>query len=232
MTEPSNPFGERSRDKSNSNRPLDYHELGQAFSAPVSVRQLPNAKLLWLNQAWFDCQGFDSGDANRNTQLKAWLERAYGVCTLELSGEPVAPRRSDHLLYYADRYGGTGGAPHGGSGRCIHHSGLNAKGVGPTPLVPEDVPFAYRHGFLQLSQAIKQTVMSVAAQPVQRSSCAASETVRWKRRQQPCPPLKAFASCDADCCFNSIIARKKKIAVALFIAKRPSHGEPLIRRPT
>jgi hypothetical protein len=64
---------------------------------------------------------------------------------------------------FADRYGGTGGSPHGGSGRCAMLGRYNAKGIGRTPLVSDKVDWWHSTGLMWLSEGIREAISSELA---------------------------------------------------------------------
>lgn len=147
---------------SNITHGTNYESVSQHLQVETEVLPLTKARLVWLNHDWFAERWSEAFDEGAERELEKWLIKSFAVGVpghLGLPPKSFAPP----LTRYADRYGGTGGAPHGGSGRCINLGQFNAKGIGPTPLVPDQVAFSYGHGYLELSQAIKQTILSLIA---------------------------------------------------------------------
>jgi hypothetical protein len=140
---------------------LDPTALGEHIVAPFEVRRLPHARLLWLNERWL----VDAGTAPQDTRARA------GFAARMLHDFAVTSRASDvpgtsacqHTLY-ADRYGGTGGAAHGGSGRCGSKDGFIAKGIGKTPLVTEHVDIYHKNGRMSVDEAIREAINAEIAQ--------------------------------------------------------------------
>lgn len=129
--------------------------LGERVAVHFEVRRLPNARLLWLNGRWLTDVGMASAEQGAREGFVARLLDDFAVT----SGASDVPGTRDcaHTLY-ADRYGGTGGALHGGSGRCGIRNGFIAKGIGKTPLVDENVDVYHRSGRLPLGEAIAETI--------------------------------------------------------------------------
>ncbi len=134
--------------------------LGPHLGAPVQVRRLPGPRVLWLNRRWFLQAGVNILDPEVRAVQERWLTETYAVRCSDDAGPHAGEAASD---YFADRYGGSGGAPHGGSGRCIVHGDFNAKGVGRTPLVAEHVDWEHAHGFLPLVDAVREAVCAEIA---------------------------------------------------------------------
>ena len=134
--------------------------LGPHIGVPVRVRGLPAARVLWLNRRWFLQASVNILDAEVRAAQERWLLETYAVQSDYDSDSRDGEPASD---YFADRYGGSGGAPHGGSGRCLVHGDFNAKGVGRTPLVAEHVDWEHAHGFLSLVDAVREAVCAEIA---------------------------------------------------------------------
>ncbi|HWU78853.1 MAG TPA: hypothetical protein VN158_02170, partial [Caulobacter sp.] len=129
--------------------------FGDKLFVETAARARPQARVLWLNHRWFAEQGLDSLDASTKAQLHEWLIADFAFETAEADSADRTVR--------ADRYGGTGGATHGGSGRCAVVGAFNAKGVGRTPLVPEGVDWTHAHGLLSLDEAVREAISAEIA---------------------------------------------------------------------
>ncbi len=134
---------------------LDLLVLGEHIAVPFEVRRLPNARLLWLNERWLIEAGMAPNESQARASFAARMLRDFAV-TSRVSDLP-GTSACQHSLY-ADRYGGTGGALHGGSGRCGSKDGFIAKGVGKTPLVAEEVDIYHKNGRMSVGEAIRETV--------------------------------------------------------------------------
>ena len=129
--------------------------FGDKLFVETAARARPQARVLWLNHRWFAEQGLDSLDASTKAQLHDWLIADFAFETAEADSADRTVR--------ADRYGGTDGATHGGSGRCAVVGAFNAKGVGRTPLVPEGVDWTHAHGLLSLDEAVREAISAEIA---------------------------------------------------------------------
>lgn len=135
--------------------------IGPSVATPFPVRTWKAPEVVWLNQRWLEANGVLEKGEDGAESLKTWLAERYAVSAVG-GVEPetcfsAAPAR----LMWADRYGDTWGSAHGGSGRCgMLHDGLNAKGIGRTPLVAPDVDWYHSHGFMWLEEAIREAICS------------------------------------------------------------------------
>ena len=132
---------------------LDPIALGEHIGVPFEVRHLPRARLLWLNERWLNEAGLASQDARASFAARLLRDFAVTSCASDVPGTGECP----HTLY-ADRYGGTGGAQHGGSGRCGSKDGFIAKGIGKTPLVDENVDIYHKNGRMSVEEAIREAI--------------------------------------------------------------------------
>jgi hypothetical protein len=139
---------------------LDPSVLSAHIAVPFEVRRLPHARLLWLNERWLIEAGIAPDDAHARASFAARILRDFAVTSRvsDLSGTSAC----QHTLY-ADRYGGTGGAVPGGSGRCGSKDGFIAKGIGKTPLVAEHVDIYHKNGRMSVAEAIRETVSAEIA---------------------------------------------------------------------
>lgn len=131
--------------------------LGQHVLVPFSVRKLDRARLLWLNDRWFRESGVPIEDPAVATDLTRELLEKFAVAPMT-KGEG-----NDDATLYADRYGGVGSSPHGGSGRCGLSYGFHGKGIGPTPLVSTGSDWHHSNGCMSLGEALREVVSSEIA---------------------------------------------------------------------
>lgn len=136
---------------------LNLASVSTSMLVPFPVGRLPDASLLWLNERWFHDLGMAIHDAPTRARISASLLERFAVTSIE--AHCVAGTFGGQTLG-ADRYGGSGGAIHGGSGRCGSDGMLIAKGTGPTPLVSEAHDWSHSHGCLYLYDAIREAVAS------------------------------------------------------------------------
>ena len=134
---------------------LDPTTLGEHIAVPFEVRRLPHARLLWLNERWLIEAGIAPHDTQARAEFTERMLRDFAV-TSRVSDLP-GTSACQHTLY-ADRYGGSGGALHGGSGRCGSKDGFIAKGIGKTPLVAEGVDIYHKNGCMSVGEAIRETI--------------------------------------------------------------------------
>lgn len=142
--------------------PVRLETLSPVIYAPNAARRLRGASVLWLNDRWFGEAGIDLARDGERDHVERWLLATYGV-SIPSPHEPddlyVGPPRT----LGADRYGGTGGTVHGGSGRCLFASGFNVKGAGRTSLVSDATDWYHSHGCLWLEEAIRESLYSELA---------------------------------------------------------------------
>ena len=97
--------------------------LGRHALVPFSVRKFDRPRVLWLNERWLRESGVPIEDPAVASDLIRELLRKFAVA-------PMTDGRDDgHAILYADRYGGIGSSPHGGSGRCGLSAGFHGKGI-------------------------------------------------------------------------------------------------------
>lgn len=121
---------------------------------PFAAQRLERAAILWHNAEWFEQNGLD---ATERQKVLAELLAHFGVTTGN------APHPGTSVILYAQRYGGTGGASHGGGGRAASRGGFNAKGIGRTPLASDAVDDLHANGCLWLHEAVRDIVWSTIA---------------------------------------------------------------------
>lgn len=128
--------------------------------APFQASKLSDASVAWLNRKWFVEQGLDVLDPFVLQQIEAWLIDEFGyVVPAQDKASPPAPAKT----FLADRYGGSGLAPHGGSGRAGISGKFQVKGIGATPLVGEVDDWAHSHGCCWLEEALREATFSLVA---------------------------------------------------------------------
>jgi hypothetical protein len=134
-------------------------EWGENMLVPFSSRRLRNASVVWINVRWFLEHGIDARCLATRSRIHAWLmkEFAYAV---PLPTDQPKDFTSESKTLWADRYGGSGLVPHGGSGRVSVSGAFQAKGVGPTPLVGRGTSWHYSNGCLWMEEAIREVIYS------------------------------------------------------------------------
>ena len=123
---------------------------------PVRLQHLVHAQVLWVNQRLIrqDPQ-YDGPDFSIYAYARHLLETCAFALPIyaDLAGDASA-------IGVADRYGGTGLASNGGSGRSVFINGYYVKGVGPTPLVGQSTGDSHANGAACLEECIREAVMS------------------------------------------------------------------------
>jgi hypothetical protein len=137
---------------------LDPAALSAHVAVRFEVRRLPHARLLWLNERWFQAV-MAPRESRASFVARMLADFAVTSCASDLPGTS----HCGHTLY-ADRYGGTGGAQHGGSGRCGSKDGFIAKGIGKTPLVDEHVDIYHKNGRMSVEEAIREAIAAEIAE--------------------------------------------------------------------
>lgn len=123
------------------------------------ARHLRRASVAWLNSRYWSAEGWDLSDCGAVRELKKLIVDRFGVSTFsELDGEDAY--LDTGVTLYADRYGGTFGHSHGGSGRAGTFGNLNAKGIGATPLRDPKANWYHSHGCMWLEEAVREAIYS------------------------------------------------------------------------
>lgn len=135
---------------------------GEHLLVPFRARRLRAATVAWLNERWFVERGVDVVDPATRSRACAWLldELAWTVPT---GGDPDGAHADEERIFFADRYGGSGMVPHGGSGRAGLAGCFQVKGIGPTPLVGGVASWAYSHGCAWLEEALREAIAAEVA---------------------------------------------------------------------
>ena len=136
--------------------------LGRHGAVRFTARRLSRARILWLNPRWCLANGIDTSCADVRAQLEADLLRTFAVSVPDAQDPPEMYVPGERELF-ADRYGASGGAPHGGSGRCGYSGPLNAKGIGRTPLAAKNTDWEHTHGWLWMHEALREIVNAEVA---------------------------------------------------------------------
>lgn len=129
----------------------DYSIFGEKFSVAVPFVREPLGRLFWVNNDWFEAHGVDLSDRDCRQRIENWLVKTFSIRT-GVDASLAAPP-----FVRADRYGGSGGTAHGGSGRCVYLGRFNVKGAGRTPLIPEGV-INHTSGELGLTEAVRGSI--------------------------------------------------------------------------
>jgi hypothetical protein len=139
----------------------DISALGSRLLVPFAVRRFEHPRILWLNERWFMAAGVDVRIPDIQNEICACFLEKFAV-SAPATDSALLPDGPEDVLW-ADRYGGMGSRPHGGSGRCGSSGPFNAKGVGRTPLVSPGVDWAHSHGCMSIDEAIREVINSEIA---------------------------------------------------------------------
>lgn len=140
----------------------ELNETPPSLCKGVSVRSFKNSSVIWLNEEFWLRRGKDINSAFDRDELCQWLLRNYAFTT-ESPDHPESFYDGEPFTAFADRYGGSKGTLHGGSGRSLIRGAYNAKGVGVTPLCNNAVEWNHSHGSLWMEEAIRECIYSIAA---------------------------------------------------------------------
>ena len=132
-------------------------DIGPELCVDFPVRPLRHAKVVWLNAGWWIEHGWDIDSPDTRKAVNNWLLRHCAVVACE-------PSISSGQTLAADRYGGSQGTRHGGSGRCGISGAFIAKGIGRTPLCPPEVSGVHGDGCLSMVEALREAVAAELAQ--------------------------------------------------------------------
>jgi hypothetical protein len=141
---------------------VDFGECPNSTSVAVSVRRLQDAKVAWLNDRYLAQIGVSFNSKLAREEFCDWLVCEYGVMS-EANIEFASHMMGEARIFLADRYGGTGGAKHGGSGRAASYKFLAVKGIGKTPLIPSNVDRDHSTGLAWLYEAVREAIASSVA---------------------------------------------------------------------
>ncbi|WP_157134798.1 hypothetical protein [Sphingomonas sp. PAMC 26605] len=131
----------------------------QHLYVPFEAFHFNKAAVLWLNSRYWCSQDLNLGDPGLVHDLENWLLARFGVSAFG-DFDQVDTFRETSVTLYADRYGGTFGHSHGGSGRAGTAGRFNAKGVGATPLTDPNANWYHSHGCMWLEEAIREAIFS------------------------------------------------------------------------
>jgi hypothetical protein len=126
---------------------------------PFFARHFKRADVAWLNPRYWCAEGWDLSDKESVGELKKLIIDRFGVSAPGHFDSDDAYSETGVTLY-ADRYGGTFGHSHGGSGRAGTVGDFNAKGIGPTPLRYPKADWYHAHGCMWLEEAIREAIFS------------------------------------------------------------------------
>ncbi len=135
---------------------------GPALLVPFQARRLRAASVVWLNQRWFLERDVDVTDPATHRRACAWLLGEFGY-HVPGPGDDEHASGGEEKTFHADRYGGSGHLPHGGSGRAGLSGCFQAKGIGVTPLVGDVRHWTYSHGCMWLEEALREAVYAEIA---------------------------------------------------------------------
>jgi hypothetical protein len=139
---------------------LNIHSIGPDATVSFSANKLRNPSVAWINERWFLERQLDLTDQQVRDRLEQWLLSEYAF---------VIPDDNDSLCevepvtktFYADSYGATYWASHGGSGRVGINGHFQVKGIGKTPLAVEIThDWGHSHGCLSFEEALREAVYS------------------------------------------------------------------------
>lgn len=137
-------------------------DWGAELLVPFVARRLARATVAWLNERWFLERGIDVTRAATRARACAWLVDELGYQVPD-PGDPDDAYRPEERTFHADRYGGSGHVPHGGSGRAGLAGCFQAKGIGPTPLVGDVRAWSYSHGRAWLEEGVREAICAEVA---------------------------------------------------------------------
>lgn len=110
--------------------------LNEESFAAVTTRRIKNAKVAWVNVALLREMGIEVPAKMTPEFEKLILDSFAYIIPDGISESKLSP---EEKVFYADRYGGSGGTAYG-SGRAMAAGRFQIKGGGRTPLVSKDLP--------------------------------------------------------------------------------------------
>lgn len=134
-----------------------FDHFGPETTVAVPTRRVPGTELIYLNTPWLAREGFEVFPASKRSRLEHAFLNAFSLQSVVAGVDGNGPELR------ADRYGASGGSPHGGSGRAASIGPYNLKGIGRTPLVAQTESASHRDGRLSLVEAIREAISSEIA---------------------------------------------------------------------
>lgn len=138
----------------------DVSRLGTTRLVSFIARRVRKRKVVYLNTRWFLAHDVDITAGTVRADVETWLIDNFGVSVPDFSREHETDYEDTEVIMYADRYGGTGGGVHGGSGRSGIRGKFNAKGIGRTPLVSSHGDWYHSHGCMWLEECVREAICS------------------------------------------------------------------------
>ncbi|WP_217430919.1 hypothetical protein, partial [Sphingomonas bacterium] len=136
-----------------------FEAVSPALSRAFEVRRFRRPSVLWLNDRWFLECGTDLARAGARKSAERTLLERFAV-SAPSHFDPPAGFGETAAPLCCDSYGAPNGSVHGGSGRVGGRDGLQAKGIGRTPLAAVRADDFHSNGCLWLEEALRETVFS------------------------------------------------------------------------
>lgn len=189
---------------------LRPERLGVRAVVDVECVALRRAQLIWLNEKYFKEH---AGERYNRQFLVRHILDSFAVISVTSAKMLQLPLGEPSRTLFADRYGGTFGSFHGGSGRAGSFRGLNGKGIGRTSLVSPNVDRQHSNGLLPLREAMKEAVYSEICQ---------------KELPRGAIPVLAIISCGFDYNFSTDVGPEPCAVLVRPDFIRPAHFERAI----
>jgi hypothetical protein len=137
-------------------------DWSDSMLVPFQATRLSRAKVVWLNERWFLERQIDVLDCSTRKRVVAWLIDEFAYC-VPAKSDPHDAYVAVEKIFGADRYGGSGLVPHGGSGRAGISGRFQVKGIGVTPLVGNIQTWSYSHGCSWLEECLREAICAEVA---------------------------------------------------------------------
>ncbi len=141
----------------------DLSTWGDAMLLPFVAKKLCHPTVVWINERWLLERGINVLDPSARKRTLNWLIDQFAYC-VPADGDPAGAYLDAEKVLKADRYGGSGIVPHGGSGRTGTLGRFQIKGIGVTPLVGTVPQGSYATGCAWLEEAIREALYGEVAE--------------------------------------------------------------------
>lgn len=136
-----------------------YKDISPHLCREFAVRRFKRPSIIWLNESLLTSRGLDVEDGAFREDIEKYLLSTFAVSAPSHFDPPLGLGRHGRNLT-CDSYGAPNGSIHGGSGRVGAVDGLQAKGIGRTPLAAHKADDFHSNGCLWLEEGIREVILS------------------------------------------------------------------------
>lgn len=133
--------------------------LPKTSFVPFKAKRLKNANVVYANLSLFHDYGYFKEFSQKTDNFYSRILE-YFAYIVPNSEEDYLLVNNEEKEFLAERYGGAGILANGGGARCGLSGPFSLKGIGPAPVVGENVDFWYSHGRMGLEEALSELFYS------------------------------------------------------------------------